>query len=131
MGIKIMIQRLKDHMQTRRYAPSTIRTYAFFLKDFLAFASEQQPEDLRPADAEPYLRALVRRGASRSTQHQAVNALKYFFEHLRHFSTQYFELPRPRKEKRLPVILSLREVQRLLDHTRNSKHRAMLALIYT
>ena len=40
-------------------------------------------------------------------------------------------LPRPRKEKQLPVVLSQEEVVRILDVVDNLKHKTMLMVIYS
>ncbi|MCB0790110.1 MAG: tyrosine-type recombinase/integrase, partial [Flavobacteriales bacterium] len=40
-------------------------------------------------------------------------------------------IDRPRKGKPLPKVLSEEEVKRLLDAPMNSKHRAMLMLVYS
>jgi len=40
-------------------------------------------------------------------------------------------IPRPRKEKRLPSVLSVQEVQRILEAVENLKHRLLLMLIYS
>jgi site-specific recombinase XerD len=60
----------------------------------------------------------------------AVNALKFFYGNIlkRDFLA---ELPRPKKDKKLPVILSKSEILQILARTRNIKHRAILSLIYS
>jgi len=40
-------------------------------------------------------------------------------------------IPRPKKEKRLPSVLSAEEVQEVLESVENLKHRALLMLIYS
>jgi len=41
-----------------------------------------------------------------------------------------FYIKRPRHEKRLPVVFSKEEIERMLDVTRNLKHKAILCLAY-
>lgn len=40
-------------------------------------------------------------------------------------------LERPRKQRRLPEVLSSEEIKRILDNSGNIKHKAMLSLIYS
>jgi integrase/recombinase XerD len=40
-------------------------------------------------------------------------------------------IPRPRKERQLPAVLSPEEVARILARARNPKHRALLMLLYS
>jgi integrase/recombinase XerD len=41
------------------------------------------------------------------------------------------KIRRPRKEKKLPVVLSLSEIEKLIAVTENIKHRAIIALAYS
>ena len=44
---------------------------------------------------------------------------------------QLYALERPKKKEKLPHILSMEDVQRILNHTKSLKHRAMLTTIYS
>jgi len=48
-----------------------------------------------------------------------------------HRNIQSIKLPRPRREKKLPVVFSKQEVSRIIEHTRNLKHRAIIAFAYS
>lgn len=43
----------------------------------------------------------------------------------------FTDIPRPKREKRLPVVLSQQEVKRILSVLENKKHRALLFVIYS
>lgn len=73
---------------------------------------------------------IVANGYSRSYQNQVVNALNLFFNTLEGLQLSPDAIERPRREHRLPHVLSKDEVKRLLDLTVNEKHRTMLSLIY-
>lgn len=88
----------------------------------------QRPEAL----VEPYLVALVEeRRVSKSYHNQVVSALRFLFETVLGLPRLALAIPRPRKEHRLPTVLSTREVARLLAKARNLKHRALLMLLYS
>ena len=40
-------------------------------------------------------------------------------------------LPRPKKEKKLPIVLSREEVRRIFDSVNNIKHKVILMLVYS
>jgi integrase/recombinase XerD len=44
---------------------------------------------------------------------------------------EHYDIKRPRKEKRLPTVLSIDEITRLFDATTNIKHRCILMEIYS
>jgi len=60
----------------------------------------------------------------------ALNALKFYYGEVlkRRF---VYELKRPKKDRKLPVVLSQEEVSRILSSITNIKHRLILMLIYS
>jgi integrase/recombinase XerD len=67
---------------------------------------------------------------SSSFQNQAINAIKLFYREIMKGAIQVDQIKRPRKEHRLPNVLSKEEVRQILQAPANLKHRAMLSLIY-
>ncbi len=68
---------------------------------------------------------------SRSYHNQLISALRLFCSVVLDRAPVDFPLERPRREKKLPSVLSLEEIRRFLGAIRNSKHRAIFALIYS
>ncbi|MDH3650862.1 MAG: tyrosine-type recombinase/integrase [Saprospiraceae bacterium] len=124
------VQEAAEHMVLKRYSNSTQKTYLFFLKDFFYRFQEVNPNDLGDDHVHQYLLQIIRKGCSSSTQNQAVNALKFYFEKVLGRDRKLYRLQRPRKETKLPTVLSSDEVRRLLEYTPNLKHKALLSLIY-
>jgi site-specific recombinase XerD len=92
----------------------------------------QLPDPDADALVQRYLLELIQiRRVSRSYQNQAVSALRFLFEAVLGRPRLALAIPRPRKERRLPEVLSAEEVARLLEKTRNHKHRALLMLLYS
>ena len=60
-----------------------------------------------------------------------VSALCFLFEAFLGRPRLALAIPRPKKERRLPEVLSPGEVARLLEKTRNHKHRVLLMLLYS
>ncbi|MFC2101340.1 tyrosine-type recombinase/integrase, partial [Bacteroidota bacterium] len=44
---------------------------------------------------------------------------------------EQIRIKRPRRERKLPIVLSTEEIARMISVTRNLKHRALLALAYS
>ncbi len=68
---------------------------------------------------------------SRSTATIAICGIKFFFERTLEKGWTTFNLVRPAPEKKLPVILSLAEVRRILAGVRLPRYRVCLATIYS
>jgi integrase/recombinase XerD len=112
-----------------RYSESTLRNYCSQFEAFLSFA-HREADDLTDDDVKKYMHYLIERDASSSAQNMAINAIKFWFEHVKKGERKVYYLERPIKEEKLPVVLSEREVQLLFSHCENLKHNAMLQLIY-
>ncbi len=123
--------RFRQFLEARRYSQSTVATYTTFIRQFMEFLKEAPPEAATSGDAEAFLEYLVlRRRIAISTHRQAISALKQFAAFLPGCQLDAEGLVRPHKSFKLPAVLNTAEVIRLLQVTRNLKHRTLLALIY-
>ncbi|MFA5477696.1 MAG: tyrosine-type recombinase/integrase [Bacteroidales bacterium] len=68
---------------------------------------------------------------SRSTMRINVNGIRYLYKNFLKRPEIVDEVPYPKQEKYLPEILTGRELKRMFDNIRNTKHRVMLKLIYS
>lgn len=73
----------------------------------------------------------IERKYSVSSQRQFISALKIFIVFYPETKINDLQLERPKKSRILPTVLSQEEVIRLLQNTKNLKHRAALAFIYS
>ncbi len=120
----------RQYMEQRRYSANTIHHYAEGLKVFLGFINKSIP-DITNADLERFnLNYVIKHGYSSSFQNQVINAVKLFFRSIRSVKFSIEKVERPRCEHRLPNVLSKEEVKRIITSPTNTKHRAMLSLIY-
>ena len=117
-------------LERMRYSPNTIRTYTSMLAGFMAFHTGKELDRLTEDDIHAYMDHLVQRKLSASHQNQAVNAIKFHFEKVLGRPRIVHRIDRPRKGHALPKVMSEEEVKRVLDVPMNSKHRAMLMLVY-
>ncbi len=126
----IQFEDLRKELVSRKYSYKTVKAYIYFNRDFLKFI-HKKPLDVNDNDIKEYLVYLFeKKGASTSTLNQAINALKFYYGNMlkRKF---VFEVKRPRKDKKLPVVLSKEEVAKILDSVDNIKHKAILMLVYS
>jgi len=126
-----VIRRVKDEMIYRRYSKSSIRTYLYCLRQFLQYFNGQDIEHLSKRELRTYFHDLIRRGYSKSTQNQQINAIKFYYEKVQGRDRTIYHLERPTKEVKLPTVLGYREVQRILKQIHNLKQKCILSLIYS
>lgn len=130
-GNRQHIEKFRQWLQFRRYSPSTIKTYCDAASGFLAFLQPRRAEEVTNSDMQDYVnRYILPAGYSFAMQNQAVNAAKLLFREVIRSRLEVDKLERPRREHKLPNVLSKEEVKAILDAPVNLKHRAMLSLIY-
>ena len=118
-------------MQIKGYSSRTVHTYT---KCVLALAVHYNtsPDLLTTQQIREYIHyRLTEKSVSKSWVNQFISALKILFCDVLKREWKHIDIPRPRREKKLPVVLAREEVKKLIDVTINLKHRAILTLTYS
>lgn len=123
------LARYAEELKMRGYTGKTLRAYEGHLRRFAGFV--QVPlEEVDEKSVRGYLLHLIEeQSRSSSYVNQTISALSLFYKTVvpRTFG---FDLPRPKREKKLPQVLGMEAVLRILTAPVNVKHRAILYLIY-
>ncbi|MDC7996247.1 site-specific tyrosine recombinase/integron integrase [Altibacter sp. HG106] len=123
--------RYLNYLEGKRYSENTIRVYGEFVKEFLQHA-QKAADSLTGEDVRLFIEfGVKKRRYSISTHRQVISALKHFAFFYPECAIDAETLERPKAQRKLPVVLSRQEMLRLLQVTRNLKHRAALALLYS
>ncbi|MBI1770016.1 MAG: site-specific integrase [Bacteroidetes bacterium] len=126
------LRMMEQKLHLKGYSKNTAKTYREQFKLFLRFFSPASPAELGEQDIRNYLLYLVeKKKVSKSTQGQAINAIKFFYERILNQERKVYYLERPLREKTLPTVLNESEVVSIFKATANAKHRLMLMLIYS
>ena len=124
-------QKMLEELQRRHYGYRTANTYLRIVRDFAAYF-HRSPDKLGPEQIRQYQAYLFHsKNLSPASVSQYVSALRFLFVKTlrRHFLTEH--IPFPKTPRRLPVVLSLEEVTRLIDAARNLYHRTLLMTLYS
>ena len=131
MTINPHLEHFKNYLISQRYSPNTIKTYTDALGVFFQFHSNKGPEQLEIADIIHFNTGyIIQKNLSASYQNQVINAIKLFYRNRFNRVMNLDNIQRPRREKRLPNVLSKQEIKAIIEAPTNLKHRAMLSLIY-
>ena len=125
------LERMTRKMEIARYSPNSIKTYLNATKQLFLFFPQKHPNVIRTEDIEAYQHHLATGKASNSYLNQVVNAVRYFYMNVVGDAQRVTFIERPRKERKLPTVLSEEEVGALLRAVDNLKHRCILMLIYS
>lgn len=130
-GIK-KIEQYKRWLRSKRYSESTIETYSNALKTFLRFYTHKNVSDITNEDVILFNNEyILSNDFSATFQNQVVNAIKLFFSTVEKKKINIIEIERPKSEYKLPTVLSMEEVAKMIDALDNLKHKTMLSIIYS
>lgn len=124
------IVEMADTIIAMNYSSSTLRTYTYALIDLLRYYDYRAPEDLKRREIVAYMSMLVQRGFTSSSLHNTLNGLKFYCMHVLGWKKFDFEIPSPKREKRLPVVLTKAEVKEVFAKVGNAKHKLLLLMAY-
>ena len=128
-SISPLRQRMLDDMTLRKLEPKTQANYLRSVKNFSRFFG-QSPDLAEPEDLRRFQLHMVEKGVSSTTLNATITGLKFFFGVTLDRPSALKKMSPVRKEQKLPQVLSVEEVTRLLKAASNLKHRAALSLAY-
>ena len=126
----VLRQRMLEDMQLHGYAERTQEAYLLAVRKLAAYY-HRSPDQVTEEELRKYFLYLKNeKKAARSTITLSLCGIKFFYEHTLGRSCAVFDLVRPQREKKLPVVLSQEEVRRILEGVRVARYRVCLSVIY-
>ena len=122
-------KRFIDDLRLKNFSDGTIKVYVHAVEKFARFLG-RSPDESTAEDVRAFLIHELDRGLSRSYIVIQQNALRHLYLDTLGRTDELAAIPRPKRERRLPVVLSREEVQRLFTVTGNLKHKALLMVAY-
>tara|TARA_R110002050_G_scaffold33846_7_gene85836 strand:+ start:79195 stop:80286 length:1092 start_codon:yes stop_codon:yes gene_type:complete len=118
-------------LELKKYANNTVRTYVHFFELFINHYKEKNLNAIDESDIRAFLQKLVQKSVSNSYLNQAINAIKFYYEVVLGMPNRFYEIERPRREFKLPTVISKEEVLSIIENTNNLKHRCIISLLYS
>ncbi|SCZ86384.1 integron integrase [Nitrosomonas mobilis] len=117
--VKKLLDQVREKIRFKHYSLSTENTYISWIKQFITFNDERHPLEMGAAEVERFLTHLAaRRHVSTSTQNQALSAILFLYREVLAVDLPWVDnFERSREPRRLPVVLTILEVQKLLRET--------------
>ena len=129
--IQNLLEAFRLELSAHRYAASTVHTYTHMIADILHFHHPKPISQLNNAQIQSYIKQeLLPKQSAISTHRQVISAVKAFVKFAPQCPIDPDLLRYPKKESKLPTVLSTEEIIDLICVTQNLKHRAITALIY-
>lgn len=127
MNIPKYIDEFVKESARRGYCEMTIKNYRSNVGVFLNyFSKKEHPIHINESDIKEYLGQFDEPNTQRSHH----GAVKLFYNICMGQKEKFKYIPYCRKSKKLPIVLSQNEMQRIFNACTNLKHKAILALMY-
>jgi site-specific recombinase XerD len=124
-------QRMLDDLKLRGLSESTQEVYVRAVRQ-LAEHYERPPDQITDEELRQYFLYLRKvRRIAQSTLQINLSALRFFYQYTLGKDFPTLKLVRARREKKLPVVLSIAEVRQVLGCIRRLRYRVCLSTIYS
>lgn len=127
MNVSDHLQFFIQEMKRRNFSQNTIDNYASCLKVFFEKSPKDHPKNITEKDIREFLGSC----SGINTQRNYHSAIKKFYDVCLGQKNKFKYIPYARKSHKLPVVLSVDEVQAMFSACENLKHKVILALLYS
>lgn len=118
----------KNELKLRNYSSKTIKSYLRCLEDYFR-TKEKDIEKINIDFIKSFLLDKKDKGLSSQTINLYLNAIKFFYRDIIKL-VQKIDLKFAKKSKKLPVVLSRSEIEKIINSIDNQKHRLLISLSY-
>ena len=115
--------KIKRQLRYQKYSESTFNTYVSCLQLFNRYLNSNKLE-IGEDVIKDYLLRLSDKKYARSTINQHINTIKFYLEKVLRQPKKTYYFQRPRKDKKLPTVLSLDETQRIFSNLTSIKRQS-------
>jgi integrase/recombinase XerD len=123
--------RFINELRLQNRSENTIKNYRAAVASFLDYFKGKEPQEIPLKEIRAYiLHYRFEKNYSPAFQNQVISALKVFYRIIYSIELGDKYLPRPKKSRKLPRVISQEEVEALIKQTRNQKHKLILMLMY-
>lgn len=130
-GGRRLLDCLRDAIRAKHFSPRTEEAYCGWVRRFILHNGKRHPLLMGEREVSAFLRHLALDGeVAASTQNQALSALLFLYREVLGSELGHLgSIPRAKKPKKLPVVLSPFEVKAILGGMKGT-HRLMAELLY-
>jgi len=127
-NIDTILEKTDRILRLRNYSPKTRKAYLLYIKNYIIFSKRDNIKNKQKA-VEEFLLDKHKRKQSPQTINLALNAVKFLYAEVLK-DPHKIDLKFAKRSKKLPIVLSRMEIEKIIDATDNSKYRLMISLGY-
>ena len=126
-----LLDQVRRAMRVAHYAIRTEEAYVDWIRRFILYHNKRHPSEMGAAEITEFLTHLAVEGkVAASTQNQALSGLLYLYQQVLKIELPLINAVRATAPVRLPVVLSVMDVRRLLAAVPDGTYRLMIELMY-
>lgn len=130
MAEKKLLEQARDLMRIKHYALKTEQTYLNWMERYIRFHQMRHPREMGAPEVTAFLSNLAVQGhVSASTQNQALAGILFMYRSVLGINLDGVDAVRAHGDRHLPTVLSIEEVQSLLNNL-NGTYRLISELLY-
>jgi len=118
-----LLEKLEENLKLKNYSPATKKAYLNHIVKYFEYLKEGNPCF---ENAKNFVLKKLEKNEP-SSVHHLIFALEYFFKNI---LNERIYLPKPKRNKTLPEILTKEEIKKMIDFTLNIKHKLILKVLY-
>lgn len=121
------IQKVSNECKLRGFTYQTTKSYCYWVSKYLDFIDKNKL-NMANDSVKSYLLSI---DVAINTNRLAYASINFFFRNVlkNPFTTK--EIPAKKKEKKLPKVLSKKEILEMIENTENIKHKLVIQLLYS
>lgn len=127
---KDITAQIRLEAERRNLRETTINAYCRSVDYFLRTVNKDV-SDLTTDDVDVFLTEKRLGGLSPQTYNHYHSSIRFFYKRILKQNWDDEDIPRMKLDHSLPVVLSREEIQSIIDHTKNLKHKAIIATMYS
>lgn len=130
-GSKLLDQ-YRNQIRLKQYSPRTEKTYVHWVREYILYHKKRHPNEMGVPEINQFITHLVvERKVSASTQNQALSAILFLYRNLLkiQLDEQSLGFTRPKKGKRVPVVLTPAEAHAIINHM-TGPYKLMTQIMY-
>lgn len=128
MNYRKWIKRYSTDCRLKYNSDATFNNYVSCVKSFIIkFDKYNEPKEIPTQEIKEYLLKFN----TINTRKHNLCAIKSFYQLTVGMPNKIDKIPYPKSDKKLPVVLSVDEIQAMFNVCENLKHKVILALLYS
>lgn len=121
---------IRNEAEKRNLRDSTITAYCNSVNYFLRSVNKDVSA-LTTDDVDAFLTEKRLNGLTPQTYNHYHSSIRFFYKRILKMNWDDEDIPRMKLDRSLPTVLSRNEIQSIIDHTPNLKHKAIIATMYS